>query len=211
MAKKRTYNSSRRKEGALETRRQIVEAARELFLSRGYTGATIEAIADRARVAPETIYATFGNKRAILSRLVEVSLVGIDPPIPLLERPRPRAIDQETDQSRQIELFAEDMYEIMGRMAPLFELIRSAARTEPEIAELLKRMLEARIQGMSVFVRTLIKNGPLRPGLTAEAAAETVWAVSSGEVFTLLTVNRGWDEGQYKKWLTDALIRLLLP
>jgi len=65
---KRAYNSSRRKEQALQTRRQIVEAARSLFIARGYAGATIEAIAQEAGVAPETVYAAFGNKRAILAK-----------------------------------------------------------------------------------------------------------------------------------------------
>lgn len=81
---KRTYNSSRRKEQARLTSRQIVGAARKLFIDRGYSGATIEAIAQEAGVAAETVYAAFGNKRAILSKLIDVSIVGDDESIPLL-------------------------------------------------------------------------------------------------------------------------------
>jgi len=208
---KRAYNSSRRKEQALQIRRQIVEAARNLFFERGYAGATIDAIAQSAGVATETVYAAFGSKRAILSRLLEVSLVGDDLPIPLLERRGPQEAMHETDQYRQIELFAADIYNIMSRVAPLFDVMRVAAKTETEIAEMLENILNSRVQGMMAFVRALMKNGALREGLTPEKAAETVWTLTSAEVFTLLKTNRGWSEEKHKQWLVDSLARLLLP
>lgn len=207
---KRAYDSTRRKEQAAQTRRQIVQAARELFIARGYAGATIEAIGQEAGVAVETVYAAFGSKRAILARVLEVAVGGDERPIPILERDGPRAVLRETDQHRQIEGFTADMYAIMSRAAPVFEVMRAAAKTEPDIRSLLDGILEGRLQGMTAFVRGLMKNGPLRPGLTAAKAAETVWAVSSGEVFTLLVAERGWSEAEYKRWLADALTRLLL-
>ena len=208
---KRRYNSSRRKEQALQTRHQIVEAARQLFVSHGYTGATMEAIAREAGVAVETVYAAFGNKRAILSRLIEVSLVGDEQPTPLLEREGPQAVLKETDQQRQVELFTEDIYEIMSRMTPIFEIMRTASRVDTEIAEMYENMLNSRVQGLMAFVRALMKNGPLRDGLTAESAAETVWALTSADIITLLVTNRGWSAENYKRWLADVLTRILLP
>ena len=208
---KRAYNSSRRQEQARQTRRQIVAAARELFLARGYAGTTIEAIAGQAGVAVETVYAAFGNKRAILSKLLDVSLVGDNKPIPLLAREGPQAVMRETGQKRQIAMFAKDIYTIMSRVAPLFNLMSAAAQSEPDIAELYQNMLTQRVQGMLAFVRALMNNGPLREGVTPEAAAETVWGLTSGELFILLTVNRGWGEKHYKRWLIDTLTCLLLP
>jgi AcrR family transcriptional regulator len=208
---KRTYDSTRRKEQAAQTRRQIITAARELFISRGYAGATMEAIADAAGVAVETVYAAFGSKRAILAQVLQAAVGGDEQPIPILEREGPRSVQQDTDQRRQIEGFARDMYEIMSRAAPVFEVMRAAAKTEPDIAGLMGSILEGRLEGMTAFVRALMKNGPLREGLTVAKAAETVWAVSSAEVFTLLVVERGWSEAEYKRWLADALGQLLLP
>jgi AcrR family transcriptional regulator len=208
---KRVYHSSRRREQALQTQREIIEAAQSLFTLRGYAGATIEAIATQAGVATETVYATFGSKRAILSKLLEVSLAGDDLPIPLLERQGPQAVMRETDQHRQIELFVNDMYGIMSRMAPLFDIMRVAAKTEPDIAEMFHNLLNTRAQNMSIFVNALVKNGPLRDGLTPEEGADTIWMLTSGEVFILLNTDRGWSEEKYKRWLIDALTRLLLP
>ena len=207
---KRTYNSSRRKEQARLTSRQIVEAARKLFIERGYSGATIEAIAQEAGVAVETVYATFGSKRAVLTRLIDVSLVGDDEPIPLLQRPGPLAVQQEKDQQRQIQLFVRDMTEIMGRMAPLFGIMRVAAKTEPDISEMLQNILESRVHGMKAFIRYLAANGPLRDNLSQAEAAETVWAISSAEVFSLLTTDRNWSGDRYEQWLAKTLTKLLL-
>jgi AcrR family transcriptional regulator len=207
---KRAYNSSRRKEQARQTRRQIVEAAHSLFLANGYAGTTIEAIAGQAGVAVETVYAAFGNKRAILSQLLDVSLVGDDRPVPLLAREGPQAVLHDTDQNRQLAMFVDDIVTIMSRVAPLFDLMRAAGKSEPDIAEMYQNMLNMRVQGMMAFVRALLQNGPLRDGVTPEAAAETVWALTSGELYILLRVNRGWDEAHYTRWLIDALTRLLL-
>lgn len=208
---KRAYNSSRRQEQARQTRLQIVEAARVLFIERGYAGATLESIAQRASVAVETVYASFGNKRAILSKLIDVSLVGDDLPIPLLGRQGPQAVQHETDQHRQIELFVNDIYEIMSRMSPIFDIMRVASKTEPDISEMLQNMLNARVQGMMTFVRALMKNSPLQGGLTPEEAAETVWALTSSELYALFITNRGWSEKQYKQWMINTLEKLLLP
>ena len=93
---KRKYNSTRRQEQARETRRHVIEAARQLFIENGYAGATIDAIAREAGVAPETIFATFGSKRAILAAVIDVAVGGDDQPTPLLQRPEPQAVLQQT-------------------------------------------------------------------------------------------------------------------
>jgi TetR/AcrR family transcriptional regulator of autoinduction and epiphytic fitness len=206
----RTYNSSRRREAARQTRRQIIEAARRLFIDRGYSGATMESIAIEAGVAVETVYASFGSKRALLSSVVGFSLVGDDEPTPLLQREGPRAVQQEKDQRLQVRRFAANMAGIMGRVAPLFEVMRAAAKTEPEIATMLQGMLTERLEGMKVFANALLANGPLQNGLSVEEAAETVWALTSAEVYTLLVSDRGWSVEKYTAWLADALTRLLL-
>jgi len=208
---KRRYNSTRRQAQARETRRQIVEAARKLFTERGYTGATIQEVAKEAGVAPETIYAVFENKRAILAHLIDISVGGDDQPVPLLQRPGPQAVFQEQDSRRQLRLFARDISVILERVAPIFEMMRLAAKTEPDIADLLQNLLSQRLHNMAAFVQNLSEHGPLREGLVDAEAAEIVWTLTSPEVFRLLTVDRGWSREQYIRWLADTLTRLLLP
>jgi AcrR family transcriptional regulator len=208
---KRQYNSTRRQAQARETRRQIVAAARKLFTERGYTGATIQALAQEAGVAPETIYAVFETKRAILVHLIDVSVGGDDQPISLLQRPGPQAVIREPDPRLQLRLFAADISMILERVAPIFEVVRVAAKTEPDIADLLQNLLRGRWQNIAAFVESLSGHGPLREGLGETQATEYVWTLTSPEVFRLLTVDRGWSREQYIQWLADTLTRLLLP
>lgn len=208
---KRTYNSTRRKEQARQTRLQILRSARAMFVERGYDGATLDAIASEAGVAVDTLYAIFGSKRGILSGLIEVSLVGDDEQTPLLEHEGPRSVIREKDPLRQINLFANDITTIMGRMAPIFSIMRAAAKTEPDIEKMLREMLDLRLQGMMVFVDALNTNHSLNSGVTREEAAETVWMLTSAEMHNLAMMDLGWSEEKYKKWLAAALVNLLLP
>jgi TetR/AcrR family transcriptional regulator of autoinduction and epiphytic fitness len=207
----RRYDSTRRQEQARRTRQAITEAARTLFIERGYAGATIGAIAQEAGVAAETIYATFGSKRAVLAHLVDVSVVGDDEPVPLLDRPHVQATEQEPDQRQQIRQFAGQMRAIMERMAPIFDIIRTASKTEPDIAEMREQLLQGRRQGMAHFVRAVAAHGPLRAGLDIDTAADSVFALSSGEMYTVLTTDLGWSGGEYDVWLAEMLIAALLP
>ena len=79
---KRRYDATRPQAAALETRRAITGAARELFLERGYIATTIAAIAAAAGVSHQTVYATLGPKPAVLRHLIETALSGVDEPIP---------------------------------------------------------------------------------------------------------------------------------
>ena len=208
---RRRYHSTRRQDQAQQTRQAITEAARTLFTQRGYAGATIGAIAQAAVVAPETVYATFGSKQAILAHLVDVSVVGDTEPVALLDRPFVHATEQEPDQRQQIRMFAEQMSEIMERMAPIFDIIRTAAKTEPDIAKMRLRLLNGRRQGMLQFVHAVAEHGSLRAEASEDVMADAVFALSSGEMFTVLTRDLRWTRDRYVEWLADALIATLLP
>jgi AcrR family transcriptional regulator len=58
-------------------RREILDAAFLEFSTRGYAGASMEAIARRARASKETLYAWFENKEALLNTLFASRLEGM--------------------------------------------------------------------------------------------------------------------------------------
>jgi len=208
---KRAYRSSRRAEQAKETKRRILDAALTLFGRNGYSGATIETIAQEAGVSPLTVYSSFGTKSSLLSALVAVLVAGDEQPLPLLQRPGPQAVLNEGDPFVKIRRFAADISDILERVAPMFAVMRTAARTEPEIATLLAERLEARYQNLLAFVRSLMANTALREGLDEEAATTTVWAMTSPDMYMLLTGDRRWSKARFSQWLGDSLVRLLLP
>ena len=85
-----------------------------------------------------------------------------------------------------------------------------AAKTEPDIADLLNNMLDQRMRNLGAVAQHLPDLGSLREGLDEAQATETIWVITSPEVFSLLLGDRGWTKEQYVHWLNDTLIRLLL-
>ena len=67
---RRPYHSLARERQAEESRQRILEAARLLFLKKGYAGTTVDAIAEGAGLSPKTVTAVFGSKLGVLTELV---------------------------------------------------------------------------------------------------------------------------------------------
>jgi AcrR family transcriptional regulator len=188
----------------------VLEAARALFVERGYAATTIEAIAARAEVSPETIYATFRNKRSLLSALIDVSMAGDDAPVPILERGWVRAMRDESDPERRLRILARNGRLILERTAPVYEVLRGAAAADPEMASLWALNKRQRFAGQRELLRILTEGHPLRDGLTATSAADVLFTVGSPETYRLLVVDRGWSPDRFERWYADTLRRLLL-
>ncbi len=88
-------------------------------------------------------------------------------------------------------------------------MLSGAAAGEPALAALYERAHANRHQNLTVLAAQIASNGPLR--MDEDAAAETIWALVSPELHTLLTGVRGWTRERYEAWLADALTTLLLP
>ena len=208
---KRVYDSSRRQAQATETRRQILEAARKLFMERGYAGATAEAIAAEAGVSAQTIYAIFRNKKRMLVSLMNVSSpTGEEDHLPVHERSGVHAVARETDQRRQLRMFADIVAYNLNQVAAVFEIMMDAAKIEPDFERIVEKLNKQRLEHMTLAVQQIAANGPFRGNLDDTRAIDTVWTLTSGEVFLLLTRDRGWSKEHYAEWLADTLTRVLL-
>jgi len=92
--------ATRRERKALATRRRILDAAETLFVRDGYAATTIAAIAIEADAAVQTVYAVFGTKRAVLTELLAVRVVGDDAATPLKDRDDWRVMQAESEPGR---------------------------------------------------------------------------------------------------------------
>jgi AcrR family transcriptional regulator len=184
----------------------MLDAAGRLLAERGYAGTTIAAVAREAGVAPETVYAAFRNKRTLVGELVRASVRGRGSAPPAAEQAGARAVAAAPGQAEQIRLFAADVSARLERVGPVLEAL--AAAGEPELAELRANVDRDRLEGMRRFVGALERNGPLRAD--ADAAAETVWALASPELHSLLRGRRGWPPERYTAWLGETLAAALL-
>jgi AcrR family transcriptional regulator len=209
---RRRYDGSRRRQAAAQTRRAICDAARELFLTRGYAATTMPAIAERAGVAVDTVYASVGAKPLLFRELIEQAISGQDHAVPAEARDYVRAIHAEPDPRAMIAIYARAVAAIQPRLAPLFRVLREAGRAEPELAALWAEIAARRAGNMRRFVEEVAAAaGGLRPGMTVEEAADLVWATNAPEFSLLLVEERGWTPEQFATRLTELWTRMLLP
>lgn len=209
--RRRRYESPIREEQARETRWRILEAARRQFLVHGYVATTVASIAQMAGVTAQTVYAAFGNKRAILVAVLDVAIGGDEQPVGVMDRPEPQRMRDEPDQRRQLEMMARGIRGILERAGPIFDAMRGAASVDPEIAELYQRLQAERLRNMTRAVGWVAEQGPLRAGLSVDDGADIVWTLTSADVHRLLMVERGWTGERYERWLADSLIATLMP
>ena len=194
-----------RQRQALATRRLIVEAARELFLRRGYAATTIEAIAGKAGVAVSTVYAIFKNKRAILK---EIRMAWH-------EQTRAREINAraagEPDPARRLEMVANSNRRQWELGAGLVAIYQGAAAADREAAAELEEALRGRRSVLDRIVEGMEDmEEALRPDLDATRAAAILRALCRPEVYQELVGESGWSPEEYESWLGETLKRELL-
>jgi AcrR family transcriptional regulator len=191
-------------------RAAVIDAARTLFLERGYGATTIDAISDAADVPQATVYRLFSSKRGILKALLDVSIAGDDRPVPLGERQPVRALADAPDPRAQIAGFIRIACEVNARTAPIYRILVSAASSDPDAASLLDELTSQRQKGQAMIARSLARSGALRPTLRERDAADIIHALMSPEVYRLLVVDRGWQRERYERWQTELLVNQLL-
>lgn len=204
---KRSYSSSRRADQAKATRRAILDAAGELFVSRGYAATTIQAVAQRAGVAVQTVYAVFTSKRALLRQLIETTISG-DDDTPVTGQAEALAIAAEPDGRRRAQLDAALSRAIIERVAPIARVAREAAASDPDLAQLLDEAKAARRAETLSSVKLLA--GPDGPAPDAEEAAATLYVLYSPEVADLLLGDFGWSPERYENWLAEMIFRTVI-
>lgn len=208
MSVKRSYSSAKRAEQARETRRAILQAAQELFVADGYAATTIQAIAERAGVAVQTLYAVFGTKRELLRQLIESTITGGGEPVPMAERPESRALAAEPDGRRRAEMDAAVGRSIIQRVAPVVRVAEEAAASDPELAAMMEQVKAARREEMIAAVPLLA--GPEGPPGDPEEAAATLYVLYSPQVADMLMGDYGWSPERYEKWLAQMLLQTVI-
>lgn len=208
--RQRPYDNRNRREQARQTRRRVVEAARRLFVRDGYASTTIQALADEAGVAVQTVYASFGSKLEVLKQLFDTSIVGDDEDVPLTKRSDWQAWAAERDAERQVELFSRANRKVSERTSDVVGVVAAAASLHPEIAHMWEEAEGARYADQRRLADSLARRGKLRRGLSARRAADIIWTLAGPGTYTDLVRRRGWSGEDYEQWLSVQLRSALL-
>ncbi|HKB98282.1 MAG TPA: TetR/AcrR family transcriptional regulator [Terriglobales bacterium] len=202
--KKRPYKSLVRQRQARDTRSRIVEATRKLLQREGYAGMTIDAIARRAEVSAQSVYALFKSKTGILIELLDQSAFGPD-----YEDAVRQALSA-SDPEIRLRLTARIARQIHDAQSATFDLLRGAGVVAPELAKLEQQREDLRYERQEQMILSLREAGRIRPGLNHRTARDVFWMLTGRDVYRMLVRERGWSPQKYQDWLADALVQSLL-
>jgi AcrR family transcriptional regulator len=208
VAGRRKYDSSTRAEGSRATRRRILAAAQELFLTKGYLGTTLDGIAAHAEVSPQTVYNLVGGKAALLKAVYDVTLAGDDEPVPLADRPLFQKILQASTAEAALGEYADVGKVLWERVGPLVRVAQAAAG-DRDLQAFVATIEAERSTGVRGLVHHLAGRFGLRPGLTEDRAADIVWVLAAPEMIDRLVVDRGWTWDAYREWLAETAAHAL--
>ena len=197
-----------------ETRRQVLVAARQEFAERGYSAATVTRIAERANVAVQTLYSSWGSKRALLRGVMETSITGDDdvvfgeahPTVPML-RAVPDAI--RGDGVAYLRHVAHEFRVLAERATVGWQTYRDAAAIDPEAAEDWQQLMAMRREGFRMIAAQIPKS-QLRSGLTHESAGDTAWVIASPDTRDQLVRRAGFTYDELEDWVRATLTAALL-
>jgi len=201
---RRAYKSLTRQRQAHETRARIVEATRQLLEAEGYAGMTVEAVARRAEVAVQTVYAVFGSKTGILAELLNQTTFG-----PNYEH-TVRETLEERDPEARLRGAARIARQIHDAQRAGFDLLRGAGVVAPELARLEQERERIRYGRQEQMIASLRGAKRLRPELSSRTARDILWTLTGSDVYRMLVRERGWSSQKYQDWLADTLVHSLL-
>lgn len=207
--KTRRYHSPTRQAAAQQTRRAVLDAARELFSTRGWAGTPVSEVARRAGVSVDTVYTSVGRKPALLVAVVDSELAGGGDPVAAEQRDYVRRVRETTGGIARIEVYAAALAERLPRTTPLLLALRVAADADPECARAYASVTDRRAANMQSFAADLRATGDLRADLDDDAVALLVWSMNGPEYFSLLA-DRGVTPAAYGRLLVDVWCRTLL-
>lgn len=187
---------------------EVLDAARRLFVDRGYAATKMTDVAAEAGVSVELVYGAFRSKANLLETVFDVTIAGDDEPVALMERPGLLAVRNEADPARALRRYAAFVAETAPRIAPVLLVVLTAASSDPTVAELAEDLAAQRLTGMTLFAQQLLDSGRLK--VPQEEARDILWALNSAQMYDLLVVQRGWSLQRFETFLGDTWIELLL-
>jgi TetR/AcrR family transcriptional regulator, regulator of cefoperazone and chloramphenicol sensitivity len=202
-AGRRQYDSLRRQAQAHQTRAEIADAARRLFVSQGWSATTVRDVAREAGVSVPTVYAAYQNKTGLVRALADAADLSADLPRMLDE------LEATADPGRHLAAMAAYDRRLFERAGDLIALVREAGRTEPDLAGLYgharRQADDTRVQVFSSW-----PDGTLRDGLDVPTAVDVYAALCNIDVYATLTRERDWPAERVERWWGAALARELL-
>jgi AcrR family transcriptional regulator len=165
---------------------------------------TIDAIAQEAQVAAQTVYAVFGSKTRILAELLDQTSFGPD------YQELVRQARETVEPVARLHFAARIARQVHDTQSPAFDLLRGAGVVAPDLAQLEKEREDRRYGMQEGVVICLSRSGRLRAGLDFASARDVLWSLTGRELYRMLVRERNWPSQAYEDWLAETLVAALL-
>ncbi len=150
-----TPRKPRRRLSAAERRSQLLAVAVEVFAERGYRGASMAEVAERAGVTKPVIYRHFSSKKDLYLEIMEETAER------LLSRIW-RNVEAAPDPYEAVRLGFVAYFEYLSRYAQAFHLLQTEAYEEVEIREKIESLRDRVVERIARFFAQA--GTGLRPG-----------------------------------------------
>jgi len=184
---------------------KILDAAVALISKREGADVSMGEIATEAGVSRQAMYLHFAHRGDLMLALVR----HVDEKRGLAEALRKvHEAPSGLDTLSELVALQARMNPDLWAIARTFDAVR---RTDPAVEQAWKDRLNNRLKGARRIVARLHHEGSLKPGLTAKAAADILWSITSLRTWEDFVLQRGWSAVEYQQRVTrlvhDALIQ----
>ena len=191
-----------RAEQVERNRATVLDAARRVFLERGYAGATLEVIAEEAGFSKGVMYSQFASKPDLFLALLEQRIAERAE-----ENARIAADRAGLDGLRALLLASARHTEDGGGWPLLLVEFRVVAALDPELNTRYAALHAHAVDQFAEAVRSLLARDGLAPVYPPRAFAELIFAVDQGKV-----LEQAAGAGELRsELLVDLLARLVEP
>jgi len=157
---------------AAATRRAVVDAAREIVVSEGAAALTLEAVAERADVAVQTIYNRVGGRSALLTSVAELAMTE--------NRAYMDAAYEAEGTAEERLLLAARAYVRFARERPHEFRILVDPPNDPETLDRIASLVEEQNAKLADVLRDAVAEGMMRTDLDPERISTVLWATMNG-------------------------------
>ncbi|WP_159081360.1 TetR/AcrR family transcriptional regulator [Nocardioides sediminis] len=185
---------------AARTEQRIVDAARDLFVERGWRGTTLTDVAKAAGVADRTIYVRFATKADLLRRVVDVAVVGDLEPERLADRDWVSATLEAPTLDERLTTEATHAADLLARTAPVLAVAMQAEGEEPVIARAAQDARESTLRQVRTFWERLFADGLMHARADLDWVVPTAALLGNAETYVHMTRTLGWDTETYRRW-----------
>jgi len=199
----RRYQQRQRAESADETRRRILDAVLQRLEQAPSQSVSVEQVARIAGVSRSTVYLIFGSRAGLFDAVARDLLHrgGFDRVVRAVADPDPR---------ETLRGGIRGTAHTFAAHRDAFRALYSMAQLDPDaVGGAMQRGEQNRAGGMADLAQRLADQNALRDGVTAEAAADLLWVLTSFDSFDLLSTGRGLSADDAADLLIETAERTL--